>query len=151
MNRKTNQLIETPMRMPKMRAAGCSDADAWTYGRSREARPGGGVARAGLNRRAAAGDDRLEVHARGKRAVLQAAVACEPRGAERVGDRRRAVAEEQRALQAQGHVFDDSAGAGLEGGRVRELVLEPPDAGVEARVRAFRLADLAEEHLERAR
>src|ERR1035441_1677853 len=65
------------------------------------------TARQGRSRRselrARAGDDALEVHARGQRAVLQAAVAAQSRGAEGIGHGRRPIADEQRALQAQGH------------------------------------------------
>src|SRR5262249_40300141 len=72
------------------------------------------------------------------------------RGAERVGDRRVAVADEQRALQAQRHRFDDAPGACLERRGVGELLLELADARVEPGVGARRLLDLAQEHLERA-
>jgi len=59
-------------------------------------------------------DDRLRVDARRQRAVLQPGVAGQPRGAERVGDRGRCVAHEQRALQRERHLLDDAAGTQLD-------------------------------------
>src|SRR5712691_257481 len=68
------------------------------------------------------------------RDVLAASVAVQSRGAEGVGDGRRGVAHEQRALQAQRHAFDDAPRAGLERLGVGELVLELPHALIEPRV-----------------
>src|ERR1700730_17137445 len=116
-NSTKNQLIPTPMRMPKMRASwkfvrGAINSMVWP----KTAHPGGERARGGPARaqrerrpshivRARARDDRLEVGAGGQRDVLEAAFISEARGAERVGHRRRPVAHEQRALQAQRHVL----------------------------------------------
>jgi hypothetical protein len=50
----------------------------------------------------------------GSGAVLQPGVAGQPRGAERVGDRGRCVAHEQRALQRERHLLDDAAGTQLD-------------------------------------
>ena len=74
----------------------------------------GGRATAGEGRRRrVALEDRRGVDARGQRAVGEAAVAGQPRGAERVGDGRRRVAHEQRALQRERHALDDAARAQL--------------------------------------
>ena len=74
------------------------------------ARAPGGLARAGRWRSMIA----PIVDARRQRAEGAAPVAGQARSAERVGDRRVAVADEQRALQRERHPLDDAAGARLE-------------------------------------
>ena len=61
-----------------------------------------------------ASDDRGGVGPRRERAVGEAGGAVQARGAERVGDRGRRVAHEQRALQREREVLDDAARAVLE-------------------------------------
>jgi len=68
--------------------------------------------------------DRRGVHARGQRAVLQAAVARQSRRAERVGDGRRRAAHEQRPLQRERQRLDEAARAQLDRDRVGELVAQ---------------------------
>ena len=69
-------------------------------------------------------DDRLRVDAGRQRAVLQAGVAGQARGAEGVGDGGRGVADEQRALQRERHRLDDAPGAQLDRLGVGELVAQ---------------------------
>ena len=77
-----------------------------------------------------------------------APVALQARGAERVGDGRVAEADEQRGLQRERHPLDDAARAGLDVLEVRQLVAQRGAEGVEARLRAGRLADLVRERLD---
>ena len=95
-----------------------------------------------------AGDDRLRVDAGRERAVLQAGVAGEAGGAERVGDGGRRVAHEQRALQREGHALDDAPGALLDRVRVAELVAQRRGERIEPGVAAGRLAELVEVRVE---
>src|SRR3954447_7955960 len=92
-------------------------------------------------------DDRLEIAARRERAVLEAALAAEARGAEGVGDGGIAVADQQRALQPQSHPFAHAAAPYLERLGVGELPLQLRHARVEARVAAGSLLDLVQVHL----
>ena len=85
-----------------------------------------------------------------QRAEGAAPVAAEPRGAEGVGDRRVAVADQQRALERQRHPLDDAPGPRLDRLEVGELVAQArrsPRRG--AASVAGGLADLGEEGLER--
>src|SRR4029077_6148074 len=96
-------------------------------------------------------DDALEVAVRRQRSVLEATLAPEARGAERVGHGRRGMAYEQRTLQAQRHVFDHAARTGLERGGVGEPSLELLPPSVQASVAAAGLLDLVQKDLKRSR
>ena len=78
-------------------------------------------------------------------------LASQARGAEGVGDRRRRVAHQQRALQAQRHVLDHSPRTLLERRRIGELTLQLAHARVQPRVGALRQLHLGQEHLQRPR
>ena len=89
-----------------------------------------------LDRRRVPRGDRRGIDAGRQRAVVQAGVAGQARGAEGVGDRRRRVAHEQRALQAQRHALHHAARARLDRLQVRELRARGGGEGIEARIAA---------------
>src|SRR5262249_43416913 len=107
--------------------------------------------RARVERWARALDDGLAVDARRQRPEGEPAIAREPGRTERLGDGGRRVAQEERALQGEGHVLDQPPGAALDGGEVAQLDAQSLDEGVEARVGAAGEADLGEEGLDRFR
>ena len=73
------------------------------------------------------------------------------RRAERVGDGGRCVPDQQRALEDQGHLLDDPAGAELDVVEGRELLLQPRHRLVEPGVGTRREPDLREERVEGVR
>jgi hypothetical protein len=119
-------------------------------GRSMTGPPSGPVGepspvRSPVGRRRVPGDDRGGVRAGGQRAVGEAALAAEPGGAERVGDRRGRVADEQRGLQREREALDQAPRAVLERVAVGEVVAQSGGERVEARVDAGGQGDLVEE------
>ena len=93
-------------------------------------------------------DDRGEREPGRERSVGASALAAEAGRAERVGDGRVAVADEQRALEAEGEPFDEPPRAQLGVGGVGELAAQVGDGGVEPRVGAGGEVDLGEQRVE---
>src|SRR5688500_4215198 len=94
-------------------------------------------------------DDPAEIRAGRQGAEGAAPIVATARGAERVGDRRVAEADQQRALQDERHPLDQAPGAGLDLAHVAELGSQRVSGGVESGIGSARLVDLAEERLER--
>ena len=95
-------------------------------------------------------DDALEVEAGGEGAEGSAPVAVEAAGAEGVGDRFVAVADQEGGLEGEGHALDHAAGAGLDRGDVAgEFVAEGGGEGGEAGLGGGAVGDLGEEGLDR--
>jgi hypothetical protein len=141
------------MRIPNTRASWIDPAPTSTSShasaagapravRRRAQAPSGGVGRATIAVASTPG---------GSVPVGEAALAAQARGAERVGDGGRRVADEQRGLQREREALDDAAGAVLEGVGVAQLAAHPRGVRVEARVRAGGLVHLVEEGVERMR
>src|SRR5206468_11657771 len=104
-NSTKNQLMLAPMRIPKILASWIEPPPPNTTEWSQVAR----LRRGGMPRH-----DRRGVGAGRQRPERKPRVAGQPGGAERVGDGRRCVADEQRALQRERQFLDDAPRPRLE-------------------------------------